>query len=182
MRLFRSWPLYAVAALILGYFLMRGDESPTEAPMPSAKQMETFNQRRSQPPPSAWRAPTPGAGYTYPNSDYGVDPGQSNLYRFRPIEPEEEAQSRLPPSYTFADRQGVYGQLPGRLPSEFGSQFTAPGQAGTQYRFRPQDQLKQSKRWSGNYPSPYPRGDYPAPQVPFGAARDSLWADTTPER
>ena len=194
MKLFRSWPLYAVLAVFIGYLVFSGDETPKEGTEPSTEaKSSTAFPRGMNTEPSGWdnqaRSLAPSAplsGYqAYPGSGIPVDPAQSNLYRFRPVEQAQDSQDRYPPSYTFSDRQGVYGPMSGQQRDDpMAQQYPMPGQEDMNYRFRPLDQSRQSRRWSGNYPNPYTQRNYYAPENRPGqtVGGDSLWAESAPKR
>jgi hypothetical protein len=194
MKLFRSWPLYVVLAVFLGYLVFSGDESSKEGNVPSNEVVESptrfparpMNQQPVWPGGSRYNAPeAPPPGYqAYSNPDYPTDPLQSNQYRFRPVEPSQKDENRYQPTYSFPDRQGVYGSIPGQQGSAPRAQeYPLPGQADMNYRFRPLDQARQSRRWSGNYPNPYTQRNYYTPQnrpaPPVGS--NSLWAESAPK-
>jgi hypothetical protein len=195
MKLFRSWPLYVVLALFLGYLVFSGDESPKEDGESSGKVVTSptrSHPRVYNPPPVSHTGPPYGAptasspGYqAYPGSRYPADPAQSNRYRFRPLEPGDDGQNRYQPSFSFSDRQGGYGPMSGQQRFDpRAPQYPVPNQGDKTYRFRPLDQTRQSRRWSGNQPNPYNRGKYYAPQHRSGPAvgGDSLWAESAPKR
>lgn len=194
MKLFRSWPLYVVMAIFLGYLVFSEDESPEEGNGPTDEVVESPGRFPTGPmnQPPVWQGgpqynvqEVPPTGYqTYPGTQYAEDPAQSNRYRFRPVEPSDYSENRHPPSYTFSDRQEIYGPPAGQQGyGPMPQQSPSPGQADMNYRFRPLDQSKQSRRWSGNYP--YTQPNYYTPQhrtsPPMGGG-DSLWAESAPKR
>ncbi len=65
-------------------------------------------------------------------------------------------------------QQGDYPAMPNQTSQDPTTQFPIPAQGGMNYRFRPLDQARQSRRWSGNYPSyPDAPGNYPGyPNAP----------------
>jgi hypothetical protein len=195
MKLFRSWPLYVVLAIFLGYLVFSDDESPKEdqetsnevVDSPSRLPARTMNQPPVWQGGSPYQVPqTPAPGHqAYPGGGYPSDLAQSNQYRFRPAEPSNKSQNQYQPSYSFPGRQGVYGAMPDQQRSvPMARQYAFPGQEDMNYRFRPLDQTRQSRRWSGNYLNPYSQPNYYTPQnLPAPpAGGDSLWAESAPER
>ena len=88
MKLFRSWPLYVVLAVFLGYLVFSEEESPEEGGKPSAEvrgEPSRFPSRTMNQTP-AWQGGSqypvqdmPPSGYqAYPGSDYPTDPPQAN--------------------------------------------------------------------------------------------------------
>ena len=194
MKLFKSWPLYVVLAVFLGYLVFSDDDSPKEGNEPAKEGVESPSRypSRTMNQPPVWQdgsqynaTNAPSSGYqAYPGGAFPNDPALSNQYRFRPMEPSNQGENQYQPSYPYPDRQGVYGSMPSRQGSaRMTQQYPFPGQEDMNYRFRPLDQARQSQRWSGNYPNPYTPPNYytpqnrPAPSV----GNDSLWAESAPK-
>jgi hypothetical protein len=194
MKRIRSWPLYVVLAVFLAYFLFSGDELPKERTEAPAEAMDRAIQSPSwgidQVPEGSvrqhYQVPTmpPTAYQAYPDMGYPTDSVQPHTYRFRPVEPSKQDQQRYQPPNTLSEWQGTYGAMPGQRRLDPMTQpYPVPGREVETYRFRPLDQTRQSRRWSGNYPNPYTQGDYYTPpqrSAPLG--NESLWAESAPKR
>jgi hypothetical protein len=213
---YRLWPLIVLLVAGMAYFVFTGDETEvkqgpqTEAPAsrftpPSYSNLPELPQSGDRTSGYQPRPDSRFGGYPYSEGDYApLSPAGS--YRFRPLEPDDKAARYRP--YAFAPPakgtdpyqphalQGpgnTWGYGPDYPPDDAFAQYGFPTPGGTNYRFRPLEEARNTKRWSGNYPSrppaspelsvPYYRNDYLPPQRaprPAGGSR-SLWANSLPE-
>lgn len=205
MNTIRTW---LIAVLVIGglvYFWSNDEQSEKqkttvdkEQPKsPSTQTSPTYQtefQRNTNPPPSS----TPY--YRYPQ-DYGpVEQSYSQYpphsgYRFRTRDQEYAGDSRVDPYYP---QPSPYQEYP--IPSQAQEYQPQPGYDMGQlpeqsFRFRPLDEKRTNKRWTGNYdrmkdiPPQTPPGGYeydpyntPRKYQPPNSHPRPLWADSWPER
>lgn len=209
MNLPKYWPVAVLFGAVLFYFWIDGEEPvpdkqaqqekiATKSPIAGSFPATPSQQRAGQ---SGYQAPayTPGqypSGYTQPGQTGMFQAPYTDSYQFRNQDPIDNTSKPYSDPY---GRPQEYRDNSYAMPAPEFQGYAGPGNVpvpdrNMTYRFRPQDEKKQPKRWQGNYArkpiphfqpqTPYPYENQPPPVNQVGPAteRKPLWANSWPER
>lgn len=179
-----------LAVLAVGAIYFWTGDDDADAP----KQVSTTDNQqaalpRATPPPARYRPVVP----TAPGAAYGnLQATQPGVQRFRPLEQSPGAEDNLQPLLTLpTENHSMLTNPDGRPTLEY---YQPAKPAVPQYRFRPQEFSRQSRRWTGNYRQHSsldqvgpmrPGGPQPAPEsagmwqptIP-STTRKPMWAES----